>query len=329
MSHRYEIPALNSQPSIALGHWPTPLEILPRLTRELGGPNIWLKRDDCSGLATGGNKTRKLEYLLGDAKAEGADTIVTYGALQSNHARQTAAACARLGLDCHLMLTQRVDWPYQSYQTNGNVLMDTLFGATLHKASVEDADTVFTEALNNLRTAGKKVYVIPPGGSDAIGALGYSRCLQELAQQTDQLGIQLDYVIHASASAATQAGLVYGARALHSASCLSTHILGINVFHPDPGKLSRRVERLVAQMVERWPLASAHAADDIHVNHAYFGQAYGQPTAQCLDAIRIVAQLEGVLFDPVYSGKALAALIDQINLGNLSNHKDVILIHTE
>lgn len=319
-----ELNWLDRVPRISLGHGPTPLEPLKRLSHELGGPNIWLKRDDCTGLATGGNKTRKLEYLMADALDQNATCIVTYGAIQSNHARQTAAACAKLGLPCHLLLSQRVEWPYESYQRQGNVLLDELLGAVVHTGSVEDADTVRKDLLEKLRSDGHRVYEIPAGGSSAIGALGYTRCLHELASQCNDQGVSADLIIHASASAGTQTGLVFGRSALG----MNTDILGINVFHPDPQTLKDRVLSLANKMTQRLPDVELQLPFDVQINHAYFGDAYGQPTDACIGAIRMAAQLEGLLFDPVYSGKALAALIDQINLGNLNHLDDVILIHT-
>ncbi|MDG1124955.1 MAG: D-cysteine desulfhydrase family protein [Pseudomonadales bacterium] len=315
---------LEAMPRVQLGHWPTPLEHLPRLTKELSGPQLWVKRDDCSGLATGGNKTRKLEFLLADAIQQGADTIVTYGAVQSNHARQTAAACAKLGLECHLLLSQRVDWPHASYNNNGNVLFNNLFGAHTYMLSMDEFEQRQIEILADLAAQNKQIYQIPPGGSNALGALGYAMCLAELEWQTNELGISLEQIVHASASSATQAGLIFGAGAMKS----KVDVLGINVFHPDPATLTTRIEKLLAQMSVQFPASDAGFDLPININHAYFGEAYGKPTDTGLDAIKMVAELEGLLFDPVYSGKALAALIDQINLGNFSHHKNVVLIHT-
>ncbi|MEL0048987.1 MAG: D-cysteine desulfhydrase family protein, partial [Gammaproteobacteria bacterium] len=269
---------LATVPRIELGHGPTPLEPMPRLSRELGGPMIWLKRDDCTGLATGGNKTRKLEYLMADALEQGADCIVTYGAVQSNHARQTAAACAKLGLPCHLLLSQRVDWPHESYQIQGNVLLDQLLGATVHTSSLEDAATARKELLEKLRGEGRRVYEIPAGGSSAVGALGYTRCLQELMIQCAEQGVKGDLILHASASAGTQTGLVFGKSVLD----LSSKILGINVFHPDPQTLKDRVAHLATKMAESWPQAKLKQPFDVQVNHAYFGEAYGKPTTACV-----------------------------------------------
>jgi L-cysteate sulfo-lyase len=317
-------PWLDVIPRVQLGHWPTPLEHLPRLTKELSGPQLWVKRDDCSGLATGGNKTRKLEFLLADAIDRGADTIVTYGAVQSNHARQTAAACAKLGLECHLLLSQRVEWHHASYNNNGNVLFNKLFGAHTHMLAMDEFEQRQTEILADLAAQNKRVYQIPPGGSNALGALGYVMCLAELEWQAKAMNISLGQIIHASASSATQAGLIFGAGAMKS----KVDILGINVFHPDPATLTARIEKLLAQMAVQFPASKAGFDLPININHAYFGEAYGKPTEAGLDAIKMVAQLEGLLFDPVYSGKALAALIDQINLGNFSQHENVVLIHT-
>jgi L-cysteate sulfo-lyase len=315
---------LQQQPRVVLGHGPTPLEPLDRLSQELGGPRIWLKRDDCTGLASGGNKTRKLEYLMADVVAAGADCVVTHGAVQSNHARQTAAACAKLGLPCHLLLSERVDWPYESYRRQGNVLLDQLLGAQLHIHGLADIGAARKTLLAELANAGKRVYEIPAGGSSAIGALGYSRCLLELLKQCAEQQVQDAMIVHASASAGTQGGLVFG-KSLLGVEC---QILGINVFHPDPQTLKDRVQNLAQGMQNLWPQAKLQQPFEIEVNHAYLGDGYGQPTEACRDAIGMAAQLEGILFDPVYSGKALAALIDQITLGNLSHLRDVILIHT-
>ena len=315
---------LDKQSRVSLMHGPTPLEPLDRLSEELGGPRIWLKRDDCTGLATGGNKTRKLEFLMAQAIEQGADTVLTYGAVQSNHARQTAAACAKLGLACHLLLSERVDWPHESYMRQGNVLLDKLFAAQLHICSVDDVAATRKTLLQQFADANRSVFEIPAGGSSPRGALGYSRCLQELASQCEAQDIAPDMIVHASASAGTQAGLVFG-RSLLDIDC---YVLGINVFHPDPQTLKDRVAFIVNGMFDTWSEIRALRPLQIDVNHAYFGDAYGIPTKACIDAINIAAQFEGILFDPVYSGKALAALIDQINLGNLGHLSDVVLLHT-
>ena len=313
----------HQQPCLQLGHWPTPLEPLRNLSAELGGPTIWVKRDDCTGLAVGGNKTRKLEYLMGDALARGADTVVTFGAVQSNHARQTAAACAKAGLTCHQILSRSVANDNPGYESNGNVLLGNLLGAKQHIVDVEDTRDLTRSLLADLKAAGHEPYIIPAGGSNAQGALGYARCAEELQQQCMELGINLDCVVHASSSAGTQAGLLYG---LAQLGC-QPRVLGINVYHDDPGQLQQRVAALLEDLQQEFGHAES-APPAVEVNHAYLGDGYGQPTAQCLSAIRMAASLEGLLFDPVYSGKALAAMIDQVTLGNLQKFDDVILIHT-
>lgn len=312
---------LAALPTVPLGHWPTPLEPLPRLTAELGGPQIWIKRDDCSGLATGGNKTRKLEYLFADAQQHGADTIVSYGAVQSNHARQTAAACAKLGIECHLLLSRRVDRSDQNYMRNGNMLFNHLLNAHIHTFELDDFEEGRLNILNTLEQQGKTVYQIPAGGSNAIGALGYSRCINELMWQAPFTPTQ---IVHASASAGTQAGLVFG----NAAQDYGVDILGINVFHPDPDTLRQRITGLLRSMQDRFSAVQSVEKLPIHINHAYFGDAYGQPTRASLDAIKMFASLEGILLDPVYSSKAAAGLIDQVALGNFDRHEHVVFIHT-
>ncbi|MEM9620385.1 MAG: D-cysteine desulfhydrase family protein [Pseudomonadota bacterium] len=314
-----------------IAHLPTPLEPLPRLSRELDGPMIWLKRDDCTGLATGGNKTRKLEYLLAEALEQNCDTVMTFGAVQSNHARQTAAACAKLGLQCHLALTRQVPSGASNYTTGGNILLGKLTGAHLHVLEPDTASDYVTELSNRLEQDGRRVYRIPAGGSNALGALGYARCAEELSQQCAAQQIAPSHIVHASSSAGTQAGLIYGMALLQDdqdSPQSATQILGINVYHPDPADLRTRLRQLLEKMGNRFGQNAALRAAEVHVNHAYIGEGYGLPTPETLQAISLAAELEGVLFDPVYSGKALAALIDQINIGNLANSSDVVMLHT-
>ncbi|NOX50600.1 MAG: D-cysteine desulfhydrase family protein [Gammaproteobacteria bacterium] len=317
---------LTDIPRTTLGHWPTPLEPLPNLSRELGGPTIWLKRDDCSGLATGGNKTRKLEYLIGAAVADRADTIITFGAVQSNHARQTAAAAAKVGLDCHLILIRLVAHSSPNYESGGNILLDSLFGAQLHFLDAhEDVKAYTKNLLARLTASGKKVYSIPTGGSNHIGALGYVQCAEEIIEQCEAQKICANTIIHASSSAGTQAGLLFGLSCLNS----QIRVIGINVYHSDPSSLHKAVAALGSTLMERYgDLAEVKSPGQVEINHAYFGEGYGQPTQETIQAIHTVAESEGILFDPVYSGKALAATIDQINIGNFADEQDIILIHT-
>ena len=312
---------LEQTPRVHLGHLPTPLEPLERLSEELGGPRIWLKRDDCTGLATGGNKTRKLEYLMAEALAANASHVITFGAVQSNHARQTAAACARLGLPCVLVLSRQVPWAHAGYESSGNILLDRLTGADVHVVEADQVRATARALIDDIRANGGAPYVIPAGGSNATGALGYVRCAYELAAQCNALGIQPQRVVHASSSAGTQAGLVYGfARA--GADMQSQ---GINVYHAEPGRLEDAVRHIVDNLAERFGAVE----DPVYAfEHRFLGDGYGIPTPVGLDAIRMVAGLEGVLFDPVYSGKALGALIDLISIGDCAGMDDIVMLHT-
>lgn len=312
---------LHAQPRAPLGHLPTPLELLPRLSDELGGPRIWVKRDDCTGLATGGNKTRKLEYLLGAALEQGYRRVLTFGAVQSNHARQTAAACARLGLECHLLLSRRVPWPHPAYEVGANVLIEQLCGAEVQIVELEDVEPAYQACIERLGGP-EQVYVVPAGGSNPLGALGYVQCAEELVAQCVELELDVARVYHASASAGTQAGLIAGFAALNA----PFEVVGVNVFHPEAKTLERRVQRLLEQLREQFP--SAAASGPVQIEQGYLGPGYGLPSAAQLDAMALVARLEGLIFDPVYSGKALHALVDQIALGAVGSAADVVLVHT-
>jgi L-cysteate sulfo-lyase len=213
-------------PQVKLCHCPTPLEPLKRLSKILGGPEIWIKRDDCTGLSTGGNKTRKLEFLVGDALKKGADTLVTQGAVQSNHARQTAAAAAKLGLKCHILLERRISDTNDAYELTGNVLLDKLHGATVEfRESGLDMNVEGEAVSRKLSEVGSKPYFIPGGGSNTVGALGYVNCALELISQFKAKSIQFDYLVHATGSTGTQAGLVSGLEGLNS----ELPVMGISV----------------------------------------------------------------------------------------------------
>ena len=219
----------SSYPRLHLAHLPTPLEKLERLTAALGGPEIWIKRDDCTGMSTGGNKTRKLEFLMAEAVAKSADMVITQGAIQSNHARQTAAFAAKPGVQCHLLLENRTGSTAADYTQNGNVLLDKLHGAT-HELRDGGPDILaeMDAVAERFRSEGKNVYVIPGGGSNATGALGYANCALELVNQANDRGLRIDHVIHATGSAGTQAGLVTGLKAINA----GIPVLGIGVRAP-------------------------------------------------------------------------------------------------
>jgi L-cysteate sulfo-lyase len=305
-----------------LAHLPTPLEPLERLSRELGGPRIWVKRDDCTGLAGGGNKTRKLEFLLGDAFHGGADTVMTAGAVQSNHARQTAAACARLGVGCELFLKESAPGQGESYGRSGNVLLDRILRAKVHilpgKAS---AETAMEERAEALRGEGRRPYAIPVGGLNAVGALGYVECARELSAQAHKMDLGIDAVVHASASHGTQAGLAVGL----AINGTEARLLGAGVSGSSQ-QARANIERIAAATCER--LGSPPRFAEIEVDDRFVGEGYGIPTPEGLAAIRLLARLEGLLLDPVYSGKAMAGLLAMIHEGRFSDEQNVVFVHT-
>lgn len=311
-------------PRVRLGHLPTPLERMDNLSKHLGGPTLWIKRDDCTGLSSGGNKTRKLEFLMGEALAQGADTIITQGATQSNHARQTAAAAAKLGLACHILLEDRTGFTDEAYTLNGNVLLDRLHGATVSKrpggADMQAEMEAFAE---ELRAKGKKPYVVPGGGSTPVGALGYVNAALELLYQAGDMGLRIDRVVHATGSAGTQAGLVTGLNALNS----GIPVLGIGVRAPK----DRQEANVFALAEKTAALAGAPGVvrqEHIQANCDYVGQGYGLPTEGMSEAVKLLAQKEGVLLDPVYSGKGMAGLIDLVTKGSFDKDENIVFLHT-
>lgn len=325
MNHHW----ISDAPREPLGFLPTPLVPLERLGRDLGGPRLWLKRDDCTGLATGGNKTRKLEYLLADARREGADVVVTLGATQSNHARQTAAACAAVGLPCHLLLARKVPWPNPAYERSGNLLLDRILGAEVQLLEPHAVPGRCRSLLQALERDGHLPYLIPVGGSNAIGAMGYARCAMELLEQAAAAGFELTDVVHASSSAGTQAGLIAGFAGLLADTPRSRpRVHGINVSEPEPETVRREVRRIAAELIDRQGLDAAIADEDVRVDHRYLGPGYGLPDDRVGAATRLLAGREGVLLDPVYSGKAFAGLVDRIRRGEFAGVADVVFVHT-
>ena len=315
-------------PRIRLGHGPTPLEPMENLTRHLagsgGGPRLWIKRDDCTGLASGGNKTRKLEYLMAEARAQGADIVVTQGATQSNHARQTAAACAKLGVACRILLEDRTGYTDEAYRMSGNVLMDKLHGASVERRpGGADMPAEMEAVAERLRGEGRRPYVIPGGGSNPVGALGYVTAALELVSQAAEMGLRIDHLVHATGSAGTQAGLVAGLVALNS----GIPVLGIGVRAPRE-KQEANVLALAQRTAEHLGLPGLVRAEHVVANCDYVGQGYGIPTQGMVDAVRLVAEKEGILLDPVYSGKGMAGLIDLIRKGHFPEDSDVVFLHT-
>ena len=310
-------------PMVKLCHRPTALEPLKRLSKILGGPEIWIKRDDCTGLSTGGNKTRKLEYLVGDALKNGADTLVTQGAVQSNHARQTAAAAAKLGLKCHILLERRIPDKLDEYERTGNVFLDKIHGATVEfRESGIDMNAEGEAVSKKLGENGAKPYFIPGGGSNAVGALGYVSCALELISQFNENSIEFDCLIHATGSTGTQAGLVSGLSALSS----ELPVLGISVRQNRERQIDA-VWNLVKKTVEKLNNIDIQR-DKILVDDHYVGKGYAIPTDGTLEAIDLLAKTEGILLDPVYSGKAMAGLIDMVRKGDFKDNEKILFLHT-
>lgn len=303
-----------------LAHLPTPLEPLERISAVLGGPHIWVKRDDQTGLATGGNKTRKLELLVADALAQDAEAMLTVGAVQSNHCRQTAAAAARAAIDCVLVL--RGEAPPRS-QWSGNLLLDDLLGARIWWAGQEDPLDALEAAAESERAAGRTPYVIPYGGSNPVGAAAYALAFEELWGQMAAQRVRFDRVVFASSSGGTQAGLVVGAKA-----CGYTgQILGISVDKTD-GHLRQNVFALLAPTATRLALDLSFHAADLSIDDRHQGGGYGILTHAEREAVRLMARTEGILLDPVYTGKAMAGLIDLIRRGEIGSDETVLLWHT-
>jgi L-cysteate sulfo-lyase len=294
------------------------------LSRLLGGPALWIKRDDCTGLATGGNKTRKLEHLIGEALAKKADIVITQGATQSNHARQTAAAAARFGMACEILLEDRTGYTHQDYRTSGNVILDRLLGANIrHVPAGTDMDAAMAKLAAELSAAGRQPYVIPGGGSNPIGALGYVTCALELAEQANTVGLDIDLLVHATGSTGTQAGLLAGLEG----SRAGIPVLGIGVRAPKPVQ-EEKVYSLAARTAELLGVPGAVTRERVVANCDYVGAGYGLPTPGMMEALELVARTEGILLDPVYSGKAMAGLIDLIRKGQFTKGQNIVFLHT-
>jgi L-cysteate sulfo-lyase len=314
---------LSEFPSVPLCHQPTPLEFMPRMSESLGGPRLWIKRDDCTGLATGGNKTRKLEFLIADAIEKGADMLVTQGAVQSNHVRQTAAAACKFGLDCHALLERRVPGREDDYETTGNVLFDQIFGTSLEfRPAGLDMNAEALAVTEKLAAAGRKPYFIPGGGSNEIGALGYVSCAYELLDQIKANDLDVGWIVLATGSAGTHAGMLAG---LHAAGS-TIPVMGISVRQPEDKQIAavHKLAVLTASQLTDTPIG----VEKVIVDDGYVGAGYGQPAQGTLDAINLIARREGLLFDPVYSGKGLAGMIGLAGQNFFESDKDVIFLHT-
>ena len=301
-------------PRLRFAHLPTPVEAMPRLSATLGGPRFLIKRDDLTGLALGGNKTRKLEFLLAEAQANGARTLITAGAVQSNHCRQTAAAAAHFGLDCILVLAGK-----PPSRPSGNLLLDQFFGAEIVWAAPQERDAALKRAFNDAWSEGRRPYLIPYGGSNPTGAVAYVYALEELLKQD----VEPDWIVFPSSSGGTQAGLALGARRFG----FKGKVLGISVDQPARA-LQESVAALATQTSERFWKVISFIPQDILVNADYLGGGYGVMGLPEREAILMFARYEGLLLDPVYTGKAAAGLIDLVRRGFFKHEETVLFWHT-
>ena len=303
---------------VSIAHLPTPLEPLPRMTAQLGGPGLWIKRDDQTGLATGGNKARKLEFLVAYAQAQGADTLITTGAAQSNHARQTAAAAAKLGLACTLVLRGE-----EPPLMQGNLLLDRLLGAKVFWAGERPLADTMVQVAEGLQAEGRRPYIIPHGGSNPVGACGYAAAMEELLAQCAAQDLRFDHIVLPSGSGGTQAGLTVGARALE----YDGRILGISV-HQDSNTLQQMLADLATATADHLGLELTFAPEGFSVDDDHLGSGYGVMGDLEREAIRTLARTEGILLDPVYTGRAFGGLLDLIRRGEFGPHERVLFWHT-
>lgn len=316
--------SLDSIPRLRLAHLPTPLERLDRLAHRIAGPAIWAKRDDATGLGLGGNKVRKLEFLLAEALAQGATTVVTVGGVQSNHARQTAAAAARLGLHCELVLPRVGMHGGELHERNGNVLLDQLFGARVHiVADAVAAGSAMGEIRARVAREGGTLAFVPAGGSTPTGSLGYVAAALEFADQARAAGFKPTAIVLAASTGGTLAGLVVGLRA----AGLEVPVLGIMVYEP-AAQVGPVIARLIDQTAERLGLDREGWEGRYELLDGYLGPGYGAPTPGMIAALRLVAESEGLLLDPVYTGKAMAGLLDLIERRRFGSGDSVVFWHT-
>jgi L-cysteate sulfo-lyase len=310
-------------PRLGLASLPTPLEPMRRLTAYLGGPRLWVKREDAAGLGFGGNKLRKLDYVLHDAVASEADVLVSGGVVQSNSQRQVAAAAAKLGIECHLAVYHgRLAPPAPEYETSGNALLNRLFGAHLHDVPwTGDRNAAIEELGNRLRNEGRRPYFVPYGVSNPLGAIAYASTIVEIAEQSRALGVLPAAIVHCTGSGGTQAGLVAGA----SVAMPETRIVGIDV-DAEPERVRSDViayARAAADLIGTY-----FDENDVEVVAGHAGPAYGVPHTATIEAIKLAGALEALPLDPVYSGKGLAGLIALVREARWQPRTDVIFIHT-
>jgi L-cysteate sulfo-lyase len=314
---------LSAFPRLGLARLPTPLEPMRRLSAHLGGPRLWVKREDATGLGFGGNKLRKLGYVLHEAVAARADVLVSGGVVQSNSQRQVAAAAAKLGMDCHLAVYHgRLAPPTPEYETSGNAFLNRLFGAHLHDVPWSgDRNAAIVQLEQQLRAAGRRPYLVPYGVSSPLGAIAYASTIAEIAAQSRTLGFHPAAIVHCSGSGGTQAGLVVGA----AIALPQTRIVGIDI-DAEPERVRADVIAYAQAAADR--LDTAFHADAVEVVAGHAGPAYGVPHAATIEAMRLAGALEALPLDPVYSAPGLAGLIALIRAGRWQPDEHVVFIHT-
>lgn len=314
---------LSAIPRLGLTDLPTPFEPLPRLSEALGGPHLWVKHEDCTGLGFGGNKLRKLDFVLHEAVDAGADTVVSGGVVQSNSQRQVAAAAAKLGLECHLAVYHgRVKPPTAEYEISGNALLNRLYGAHLHDVPwTGNRNEAIVSLSERLESEGRKPYVVPYGVSNGLGAVAYTETAIEIARQAQILGFTPDAIVHCSGSGGTQAGLVLGA----SHTLPDTKIVGIDI-DAEPERVRGDVVTYGREAAQLLELEFDESKVEVVAGHA--GPAYGVVHEETREAIRLAARLEALLLDPVYSGKGFAGLMALIREGRWSKQDNVVFVHT-
>jgi 1-aminocyclopropane-1-carboxylate deaminase len=318
---------LDAFPREPLLFGPSPVHPLERLTAHLGGARMWAKRDDCnSGLAYGGNKTRKLEYLVADALAKGCDTLVSIGGVQSNHTRQVAAVAARTGLGCVLVQESWVDWPDVVYDRVGNIQLSRIMGADVRLVEAGFGigfKESWEQALADVEAAGGTPYAIPAGASDhELGGLGFARWAQELAEQERELGVFFDTVVVCSVTGSTQAGMIAG----FAAQAEERRVIGIDG-SARPAETREQVARIARRTAELIELGRDLREDEIVLDDRYHAGIYGIPDEQTLEAIRTAGRLEGMITDPVYEGKSMAGMIDLVSRGEIEESSNVLYAH--
>lgn len=310
-------------PRLGVAQLPTPLQPLRNLSAHLGGPDIWVKRDDLTGLGLGGNKLRKIDYVLKAAIDAGADCIVSGGVVQSNSQRQVAAVCAKMGLPCHLAVFHgRVASKSDRYTNSGNALLNTLFGAIKHDVSWDaDPNGAMARIADALRADGHNPAILPYGISNALGAIGYSSLCAELAHQCDNEGLSPNAIVFASGSGGTHAGLALGT----DIALPGTAVIGFDI-DGEPERVRHDVERIAVEAAGMLDWSFDPSIIDLRAGMA--GTGYGQPHPSCLNALRLAGRLEGLILDPTYSAKSLAGLIDLIKAGEYGSGDTVIFVHT-